>query len=219
MPSEGTTSTKESRGRRALLDLLKQEGPMDAGTLAGRLGVTDMAVRQHLTRLEEERMVTFEAEQRPLGRPAKLWRLTPAADRFFPDGHADLSRDLLEALRATFGAAGVDALIAHRGEIQAAAYVREVDASAPLEWRLEALAALRTQEGYMATVERQEDGGFLLLENHCPICAAARSCSGLCAAELSLFRRVLGDDVEVEREDHILAGARRCAYRVAEKPK
>jgi predicted ArsR family transcriptional regulator len=31
---------------------------------------------------------------------------------------------------------------------------------------------------------------------------------------LSLFRAVLGDKAQVERTDHILAGARRCAYRI-----
>ena len=66
----------------------------------------------------------------------------------------------------------------------------------------------------MAAVEPDPEGGFLFIENHCPICAAAAACSGLCRAELELFRRTLGPDVTVERTDHILAGARRCAYRV-----
>ena len=59
-----------------------------------------------------------------------------------------------------------------------------------------------------------ESGGFLLLEHHCPICAAAQLCTGLCREELSLFAEVLGEDVQVERLSHILAGAGRCAYRV-----
>jgi predicted ArsR family transcriptional regulator len=37
---------------------------------------------------------------------------------------------------------------------------------------------------------------------------------GLCASELDLFQEVLGPDVKVEREEHILAGARRCRYRI-----
>jgi predicted ArsR family transcriptional regulator len=65
----------------------------------------------------------------------------------------------------------------------------------------------------MAEWSREVDG-FVLLENHCPVCAAARSCQGLCREELTLFRRVLGRDVQVERIDHLLAGARRCAYRI-----
>jgi len=76
---------------------------------------------------------------------------------------------------------------------------------------------VRTEEGYMAEVRGEKDGSYLLVENHCPICAAANSCQGFCATELDLFRSVLGQGVDVEREDHIVSGDRRCAYRV--KPK
>jgi predicted ArsR family transcriptional regulator len=34
---------------------------------------------------------------------------------------------------------------------------------------------LRTEEGYMAEFEAEPDGSFLLIENHCPICAAAKT--------------------------------------------
>ena len=57
-------------------------------------------------------------------------------------------------------------------------------------------------------------GEYLLIENHCPVCAAAHACRGLCRGELELFREVLGPGVEVERVDHILTGARCCSYRV-----
>jgi predicted ArsR family transcriptional regulator len=212
-----TTKPLEPRTRRGLMERLKQDGAQDAGALAKALGVSAMAVRQHLYALEGEGLVTFEEEARPVGRPAKLWRLTPAADRFFPDGHAELTLNLLAALRETFGEAGMERLLAARTAEQIAGYRRRVRASDPLKARLESLAKIRTEEGYMAAVERDGGkgrGGFLLVENHCPVCAAARTCQGLCASELEVFRRVLGPDVTVERSDHILAGARRCAYRV-----
>jgi predicted ArsR family transcriptional regulator len=201
------------------MERLKQDGAQDAGTLAEALGVSAMAVRQHLYALEGEGLVTFEEEARPVGRPAQRWRLTPAAVRVFPDGHAELTLNLLAALRETYGEDGVDKLLAARTAEQIAAYRRRVKASDPLKARLEALAKIRTEEGYMAAVKH--DGGkgrdgFLLVENHCPVCAAARTCQGLCASELEVFRSVLGPDVTVERSDHILAGARRCAYRVTE---
>ena len=66
----------------------------------------------------------------------------------------------------------------------------------------------------MASVTRDADGALLLVEDHCPICAAARSCQGLCASELEVFQEAMGDEVELTRTDHIIAGARRCAYRV-----
>ena len=73
----------EPRTRRAILERLKQDGPQDAVGLAEELGISAMAVRQHLYGLQEEALVTFQEEARPLGRPAKIWRLTAAADRFF----------------------------------------------------------------------------------------------------------------------------------------
>ena len=81
-----------------------------------------------------------------------------------------------------------------------------------LQGRVRALSAIRREQGYMAECAARNDGSFLLRENHCPICAAAKFCQGLCREELELFRAVLGPQVKVERTDHILAGASRCAY-------
>ena len=83
-----------------------------------------------------------------------------------------------------------------------------------LRQRVEALAAMRTDDGYMAEVQAQADGAFLLIEKHCPICAAAVACTGLCGKELEVFRAVLGPNVVIERTEHMVVGARRCAYRV-----
>ena len=69
----------------------------------------------------------------------------------------------------------------------------------------------------MAEMRRDGDD-FLFIENHCPICAAAQACMGFCRSELELFRQALGEGVRVEREEHILLGARRCAYRVSARP-
>jgi predicted ArsR family transcriptional regulator len=207
----------DPRSRRAILELLKWHGPQDAGTLAGRLEISAMAVRQHLYALAEEKLVTHEEEPRPMGRPAKLWRLTPAANELFPNAHADLTLNLIQSVRQAFGEGGLDRLIAIRSSSQVETYRAQVPRRGPLRKRLAALARLRSREGYMAEVKDEADGALLLIENHCPICAAATACTNLCAGELRVFQEVLGNDVLVERTDHILAGARRCAYRVRAK--
>jgi predicted ArsR family transcriptional regulator len=174
-----------------------------------------MAVRQHLYALRRERLVTYEEEPRPMGRPAKLWRLTPEAERFFPDSHAALATGLIGAMARAFGRRGMDRLLRVRVHEQTSEYRRRVPARGSLHRRLRILADLRTAEGYMAEVRAQPDGSFLLIENHCPISAAARACQGLCAGEIEVFRRLLGPGLQVDRTEHILAGARRCAYRVS----
>lgn len=122
---------------------------------------------------------------------------------------------MLEAVREEFGEAGVERLIARRERAAEAAYARAMAPAKTLEARLARLTDLRAAEGYMAEWSRLPDGAWLLVENHCPICAAATVCQGFCRAELDLFRSALGPGVEVERTDHILAGARRCAYRIS----
>jgi predicted ArsR family transcriptional regulator len=206
-------------GRAAVLALAKREGPIAADAMAGRLRLTSTAVRQHLQALADEGLVveTDGARTPARGRPARLWRATEAADARFADAHASLTADLIRQMLRAFGEAGLDTLLALRTADQEALYRAEIDAAAPLVDRLRALAAIREREGYMAELREAPEGGFLLMEHHCPICAAAKLCSGLCREELNLFARVLGDDVTVERVSHILAGAGRCAYRIVEK--
>jgi len=176
-----------------------------------------MAVRLHLYSLRDEKLVTYQERRQPLGRPAKLWQLTAAADRLFPDGYAELTLSVLTSVSEAFGKAGLERLLELRTRDQIALYRPRVPERGTLLGRVEALAAIRADEGYMASARRQVDGSVLLLENHCPICAAAVACTGLCAKEMEVFQAVLGPDVLVERTEHIVVGARRCAYRVASR--
>src|SRR5712692_1031051 len=104
----------EGKTRRAIVRLLKQEGALDSASLARRLRLTPMAVRQHLYELQREKLVTAEERPVPLGRPAKHWQLTRDADRLFPDAYAELNVALIGALEDTFGATGVQRLLQAR---------------------------------------------------------------------------------------------------------
>jgi predicted ArsR family transcriptional regulator len=152
-----------------------------------------------------------------MGRPAKLWQLTPAADRFFPDGYAELTLGLIQSAIEAFGEEGLERLLEVRTRHQINTYQAQIFKEIPLLEKLTTLANMRTEEGYMAEIESLEDGSFQLIENHCPICTAAKSCTGLCDRELEVFQRVLGEDLKVERTEHIVSGARRCVYSIVNK--
>lgn len=194
---------------------LKTRGPQTAAQLARRLGVTPMAVRQHLYALEGEKLVTFSDERRRVGRPSRVWRLTSLAAPHFPDNHSELAVGLIAAVRAAFGESGLARLVHQRTRAQVTRYRERVQPQWPLERKVAALAAIRREEGYMAEWSRDGDGAFRLIENNCPICVAARECNELCAGECELFKELLGD-VDLSREEHIIAGARRCTYRIVE---
>ena len=206
--ADGSQKTRDR-----VISLLKREGPQDAGVLAARLGVSAMAVRQHLYELSDQGLVTASEQKGAIGRPTKIWALDVTANGLFPDGHGDFTYELIGSIRETFGEEGMASLLRNRSEKQITSYKNQMG-DGSLSQRLERLAAIRSEEGYMADVTEAEDGSLLMVENHCPVCQAAKACSGLCAEELHVFQACLGQSVKIERADHILAGARRCAYRV-----
>src|SRR5258708_7265793 len=199
--AQSASRTGESRTRRAIVKLLKTEGALDSARLARKLRVTPMAVRQHLYALQKEKMVNAEERPVPVGRPAKFWRLTREADRLFPDAYAELSVALIDAVGETFGPSGIDRLLQTRLARQKQEYAARIDRDAPLAKKLHQLAKVRSDEGYMAQVARDGRHGFIFVENHCPICAAAAACQGLVATEIQLFESALGTAVHISRTE------------------
>lgn len=125
--------------------------------------------------------------------------LNPAADRFFPSGYSDLSVSLIHSMKEAFGNEGLDKLLAVRNKNMQEQYLQHLGDTADVREKLEKLAVIRTNEGYMAEVKEQDDGSLLFIEKHCPICEAAAVCTGLCKNELHLFKTVLGNNVHIER--------------------
>src|SRR3954471_14647194 len=104
-------SPNEGKTRSAIVRLLKTEGALDSAQLAERLGLTAMAVRQHLYALQREQFVTAEERPGAVGRPAKYWHLTPEADRFFPTAYAELSVALIDAVKDALGPTGLQRVL------------------------------------------------------------------------------------------------------------
>ena len=199
--------------KRLIVERLKR-AEATASELAQALDMTEAGVRQHLDALAENGLVV--SVSRPAqgrGRPPTVWSLTDLAQDLFPDRHDDLTVDLIAAVKTALGENGLQQVIDARTEAQRAAYVKAIPKRGPLRARAEALARVRTDEGYLAEVVDNPDGkGVLLVEHHCPICTAATACQAFCSSELELFREVMGSGVEIHRTQHIVSGDRRCTY-------
>jgi predicted ArsR family transcriptional regulator len=205
------------RGSLRVLHALKAAGPQSAEVLGRKLGMTAVGARQHLTRLQDEGLVDAVDQSEGVGRPKRVWSLTDAGHARFPDNHAGLTLELITAIRKTGGETMLDAVIVAREKAALQAYRRALEGAASLKEKVKRLAKIRSAEGYMASVATGTDDALLLVENHCPICVAAKACQGFCRSELTLFRDALGERVRVERDEHIVSGARRCVYRIAAK--
>ena len=195
------------------LKLLKTRGPQSSSALASQLGITIEGARFQLTRMQEEGLVEATQAAKGVGRPTQIWNLTAKGNQHFPDKHEAFSDQLLESMQEILEPGQMNAIISLR-EKKANEKYREALKDIPgLEEKIARLAELRNSDGYLAEWDKEE-GGFILIENHCPICAAAQRCADLCEAEMETFKEIFGTGVSVERVDHIIAGARRCAYKI-----
>ena len=196
-----------------ILKLLKTQGALTAKTLADELGLTTMGIRQHVLALEESGDVIYKDEKAARGRPTRYWSLTEKSNEPFANRHDELTVQLIDSVIAVFGDDGLDKLITNREESSIRAYRLALADKYGVEEKLAMLAKLRSDEGYMATVTTEDDC-YWLLENHCPICAAATKCVNFCRSELHIFQCLFNDVAVVTREEHIVEGARRCAYKI-----
>jgi predicted ArsR family transcriptional regulator len=207
-------TTADTKTADAVLFQLKSLGEAQAETVAIRLGISVQAVRQRLDRLLAENLVEFTDQARGRGRPRRVWSLTARAISLFPDTHAQLTVDLIGTIRSELGEKAFDRLLRRRAGEIAASYRQRLAGERDMPGKLTALAEMRSAEGYMARLEEVPDDGYLLVEDHCPICAAAITCQGFCSIELEVFKGLLDEGWQIERQDHLLSGARRCTYRI-----
>jgi len=197
-----------------ILALLKKHGKLTLKDFAEKLGLTTMGVRQHLHNLEADALIEFADKSMGRGRPTRFWNLTQKSNEHFEDRHEILTVQLIESVQSVFGEKGLDDLIEHREQQSMSIYKQALDKQKTIKTKLEKLAKLRSDEGYMATVEKNENGVYLLIEHHCPICHAAKHCQNFCRSELNLFQELFKSVATVDRSEHIIAGQTRCVYEV-----
>jgi predicted ArsR family transcriptional regulator len=214
--TDGNGAVSASWLRQAILIRLRQSGPASPDELASALGASRTGVLQQLRTLERADLVRHETERHGVGRPRHRYDVTPAAQKLFPSNYSGLATGLLQAIHVVGGEDLVDQVLAAHGrrvgERVRSLIAERLPAGAPLIDRVRELAVIQDEQGYLTEVELGSDGMIRLLERNCAVYHVASGQPAVCAAELALFREVLGG--EVSRESHIAAGDRCCTYRI-----
>lgn len=195
------------------LMLLKTRGALTAGEIAKELKITTEGARLQLLKLTEEGVIQSVHESKGVGRPKQYFSLSAMGNKGFPDTHAELTVKLLEQIKETLSEESLQKVILAGEQKAKQRYQQQLSSAKTLDDKIRLLTEIRSLEGYMAEYTK-EDNGYLFIENHCPICIAAHTCQGFCISELNVFRFVLGEEVNIKRVNHIVAGDRRCAYQI-----
>jgi DeoR family suf operon transcriptional repressor len=200
-------------GRRAVLYAVRRRGEATAEQVAEQLGMTVSGARQHLGALLTDGFVET-AELTPdtpkRGRRSLLYSVTPAADALFPKAYGELTNELLGYVDAT-DPAKLDELFAMRREHRIANANARLADKPDLGAKVEELTQILDEDGYLATFEQTGPDAYLIVEHNCAIWAVAQRYGQACTSEIEFIRAVL-PNASVERVQHMVAGARHCAY-------
>lgn len=217
MAGETASLTSLPATRRAILVGLKTRGEARAEELANELAITASAVRQHLAGLVTNGFVGHREVKGGPGRPKHLYSLTPAAEALFPKRYSDLTNEVL-AIVEDEDPSLLDKVFERRRDARVANALPRLAAAGPgLEGRVAELATILDEDGYLAQWEQLDDGTFRVTEHNCAVLGVAQRYGQACSSEIEFLRTVL-PDATVERTQHILAGAHRCAYLIAPTP-
>jgi len=216
-PQPAATSDQRSAldtigaSRRSLLLEIKQRGEAGVDVLVAESGLTPSAVRQHLAPLVAEGLVERRAVPDGRGRPRHLYRLTDRGHGLFPTRYGELTTELLDYF-SDADPALVDSVFERRRQ-------RRLDgararlAGLPLAGKVEELARILDEDGYLATCGAHADGTWHIVEHNCAIFGVARRYGQACSSEIEFLRQAL-PEADVERVSHMVAGQHQCAYRV-----
>jgi DeoR family transcriptional regulator, suf operon transcriptional repressor len=197
--------------RRTILGTLKRRGELGVDELASTTQITPSGARQHLSTLERDGLIERREIREGIGRPRVAYRLTPAADALYPRTYHDLTNELLEYV-SDDDPELLERIFARRRERRLEAARRRLEGLVNLGDRVRELTRILDEDGYVAEVEPLE-GGFRIVEHNCAILGVAMKYGQACGSELEFIRAAL-PDTQIQRVQHIIAGAFSCAYEV-----
>jgi predicted ArsR family transcriptional regulator len=209
----------DARTRDRVRQTISEHGPLTAGAVASRLGLTPAAVRRHLDLLaeqgaiEEHEPATAGAAGRGRGRPARAYVLSPAGHAGMNSDYDDVATSALQFLAEHVGADAVGEFARQRSAELEERYSAQLAAAGDdVPARADALATALIVDGFAASTRPVGQGtplaGVQLCQGHCPVQHVAAQFPQFCDAETDAFSRLLG--VHVQRLATLAHGEHVC---------
>lgn len=175
-----------------------EHGKTTSADLATSFGLTQAAIRRHLSALEEAGMLTVRhassSQNRGAGRPSKEYVATAQGRETFTHAYDELAISALEMLRRIGGDEAVEAFFEERFSHVEERFTQLCEADATIS-EAEALSQALNEVGFMSGLLPAQSGEQLC-QHHCPYTAVAERFPQLCSAETQIFSRLLHSHVQ-----------------------
>ena len=186
--------------RMEVLELLRRKGKSSAETIAGDLGVTANAVRQHLTNLERDGLVSSQPERSGRGRPSLFFGLTERADAVFPKRYGQLASMVLQEVQDMGGPEVLDEVFARMATRHAEAIARDLG-GLTFEEKMRRIVAWIGKAGTLAEQTETPEGIKVTIHN-CPFRNTALKFPQVCSITPQLISQLTGAAVSQAESIH-----------------
>jgi predicted ArsR family transcriptional regulator len=188
LPRQNPHLVAGSRGQ--IINMLRRAS-QTVEELAQALGLTDNAVRAHLTTLERDGLIQASGRRRGVSKPAALYGLTAAAEELFAKAYIPVLRELLEELNARLPSEELEAVLFATGRRLAAQWPHPQGA---LQERLKAAVTILNALGGLEELEQRQDT-YVIHGYSCPLAAVVPGHPACCRLTRALLVELVGSPV------------------------
>jgi predicted ArsR family transcriptional regulator len=204
------------RQQQLLTLLLQNKEGLTVEDLSKGLGITDNAVRQHLTALERDGMVAKGETQSTGGRPEQLYGLTTAGHELFPRHYSWFAELLINSLREEQGTDALRERLEGMGKAVGRQVAAKLAGVKDKGERIRALAGIMRELGYQSgSIDPAKEKLPAIEATNCVFHSLAKCYPEVCHFDLAMMSEVVGSDVI--HDECMVRGGNVCRFKFKER--
>jgi len=204
------------RQQELLNQLLKNKGGLTVDELAKRLEITRNAIRQHLSALENDGLVSQGVSRPSGGRPEQLYVLTDSGKELFPRHYSWFAQLMVESIKQESGAGGLRERMDVMGTEVAQQLRQQYSGLENQQQKVEKLSEVMEQLGYNTKNVKVIDDMPMIEADNCIFHNLAIKNPEICQFDLALMSTFT--DSKIDHQECMASGGNVCRFKFTPKP-
>ncbi|KIV74997.1 helix-turn-helix transcriptional regulator [Bacillus mycoides] len=202
--------------REEIVQLLKIKGEHTVAELAEALEITEMAIRRHLSKLENDELIYSKMVRQQVGRPTYLYGLSQKGEDTFPKEYKQFAIEILDDLARMGDEKILRYVLQARTKRMEEQLQKKISNQSNLAYKVQEIAAMQEKNGYMVQIKRDGERSFILEKQNCPLKEIAEKFPQVCEDEKDMYKRLF-TGANVKALTNMCVGDCNCSYQIKEK--
>lgn len=200
-----------NRQKEILELLLKNKSGMTADELSEQLTITRNAVRQHLSALENDRLVKKGMTRASGGRPEQLYVLTDKGNECFPRHYSWFAQLLVDSVQQESGPEGLGERLDAMGKKVGKQLSVQYPELKSRDEKVQKMSEIMEQLGYNIRSTAGAEGATVIEADNCVFHDLAMKNPDICQFDLALLSTFT--DSSVDHQECMAKGGNMCRFK------